>query len=49
MLINGDRLASVVRQHLVSSSLTLADLLGSLDAEYDDRVNTADPKDVLLG
>jgi hypothetical protein len=49
MLINGARLASIVRQHLVSSNLTLVDLLGSLDAEYDDRVSTADPEDVLLG
>jgi hypothetical protein len=49
MLIHGARLASVVRQHLVSSNLTLGDLLAGLDAEYDTRVSAADPEQVLIG
>jgi len=48
MLINGARLASVVRQYLVNTNLTLDALLDNLDAKYEDSVRTADPEDVLL-
>ena len=48
VLINGARLANVVRQHLVSASVTLEELLATLDSTYDERIVSADPEQILM-
>jgi hypothetical protein len=47
MLINGARLAAVVRQYLVGSKVSLTTLLERLDLDYDSRVSGASAEDVL--